>query len=128
MPEHMPGRSGEFTDRTALVTGAAQGIGAAVADLLAPLGARVAATDRTRPGIEATAAAWVRTQEKLPGTVRSAGRMVPCVMDVTDRSSVENTVARVERQLGPVDVLVSVAGVLRTGPATVLPAQDWAHT
>ncbi|MFJ7088068.1 2,3-dihydro-2,3-dihydroxybenzoate dehydrogenase [Streptomyces griseus] len=128
MPEHIPGRSGEFIGRTVLVTGAAQGIGAAVADLLATLGARVAATDRALPGIEALAAEWTRTQEKLPDGERSAGSLDPYVMDVTDRGSVESTVARVERQLGPVDVLVNVAGILRTGPAAVLSAQDWADT
>ncbi|MFI6555725.1 2,3-dihydro-2,3-dihydroxybenzoate dehydrogenase [Streptomyces griseus] len=128
MPEHIPGRSGEFIGRTVLVTGAAQGIGAAVADLLATLGARVAATDRALPGIEAQAAEWTRTQEKLPDGERSAGSLDPFVMDVTDRGSVESTVARVERQLGPVDVLVNVAGILRTGPAAVLSAQDWADT
>ncbi|MGW1297815.1 2,3-dihydro-2,3-dihydroxybenzoate dehydrogenase [Streptomyces sp. NPDC002533] len=128
MSEHIPGRSGEFIGRAALVTGAAQGIGAAVADLLATLGARVAATDLALPGVEATVAEWTRAQEKLPAAERSAGSLDPYVMDVTDRSSVESTVARVERQLGPVDVLVNVAGILRTGPAAVLSAQDWADT
>ncbi|MGW7090835.1 2,3-dihydro-2,3-dihydroxybenzoate dehydrogenase [Streptomyces sp. NPDC054874] len=128
MPEHIPGRSGEFIGRAALVTGAAQGIGAAVADLLATLGARVAATDRARPGVEALAAEWALTQERLPDGERSGGSLTPYVMDVTDRRSVESTVARVERQLGPVDVLVNVAGILRTGPAAVLSAQDWAET
>ncbi|MFJ9886924.1 2,3-dihydro-2,3-dihydroxybenzoate dehydrogenase [Streptomyces sp. NPDC091287] len=128
MPEHIPGRSGEFIGRAALVTGAAQGIGAAVADLLATLGARVAATDRARPGVEALAAEWALTQEGLPDGERSGGSLTPYVMDVTDRRSVESTVARVERQLGPVDVLVNVAGILRTGPAAVLSAQDWAET
>ncbi|MEV7055966.1 2,3-dihydro-2,3-dihydroxybenzoate dehydrogenase [Streptomyces microflavus] len=128
MPEHIPGRSGEFEGRTALVTGAGQGIGAAVAELLADLGAQVAATDRAGHTIEALAADWPRRQEKLPAGERSAGRLEPYVMDVTDRVAVENTVARVERELGPVDVLVNVAGILRTGPATGLSAQDWADT
>ncbi|WP_228992211.1 2,3-dihydro-2,3-dihydroxybenzoate dehydrogenase [Streptomyces sp. DH8] len=128
MPEHIPGRSGEFTGRTALVTGAAQGIGAAVADLLATLGARVAATDRALPGLEARAAEWALARTGLPEGERSTGGLTPYVMDVTDRSSVEDTVARVERRLGPVDVLVNVAGILRTGSAAELPAQDWADT
>ncbi|MFH9267816.1 2,3-dihydro-2,3-dihydroxybenzoate dehydrogenase [Streptomyces sp. NPDC017546] len=128
MPEHIPGRSGEFTGRTALVTGAAQGIGAAVADLLAALGARVAATDRARPNGGASAAERPLTQERPPGVERSGGSPTPYVMDVTDRTSVESTVARVERELGPIDVLVNVAGILRTGPAAVLSAQDWAET
>ncbi|MFI1189946.1 2,3-dihydro-2,3-dihydroxybenzoate dehydrogenase [Streptomyces californicus] len=128
MPEHIPGRDGEFIGRTALVTGAAQGIGAAVADLLATLGARVAATDRAPAGLETLAAEWALRQEKTPEGERSSGGLDPYVMDVTDRSSVESTVAGIERQLGPVDVLVNVAGILRTGPATVLSAQDWADT
>ncbi|MFI5771615.1 2,3-dihydro-2,3-dihydroxybenzoate dehydrogenase [Streptomyces sp. NPDC051658] len=128
MPEHIPGRSGEFDGRTVLVTGAAHGIGAAVAELFATLGARVAATDRARDGIDALAAEWNRRQEKNPGSDCSAGRLEPYVMDVTDRPSVERTVARAERELGPVDVLVNVAGILRTGPATELSAQDWSDT
>lgn len=128
MHEHIPGTHGEFDGRTALVTGAAQGIGAAVAELLATLGARVAATDRAPDGIEALSAQWSRQQTKKPGSARSAGQLEPYVMDVTERPSVERTVTRVERELGPVDVLVNVAGILRTGPATELSAQDWSDT
>ncbi|NED82229.1 2,3-dihydro-2,3-dihydroxybenzoate dehydrogenase [Streptomyces sp. SID11233] len=128
MFERIPGRNGEFDGRTVLVTGAAQGIGAAVAELLATLGARVAATDRAQDGIDALAVRWNRLQAKSPGNERSAGRLEPYAMDVTDRPSVERTVARVERELGPVDVLVNVAGILRTGPATELRAEDWSET
>ncbi|ROQ63246.1 2,3-dihydro-2,3-dihydroxybenzoate dehydrogenase [Streptomyces sp. 840.1] len=128
MHERIPGGNGEFDGRTVLVTGAAQGIGAAVAELLATLGARVAATDRAQGGIDALAVRWNRLQAKSPGSRRSAGRLEPYVMDVTERPSVERTVARVERELGPVEVLVNVAGILRTGLAAELSAEDWAQT
>ncbi|MFF3175739.1 2,3-dihydro-2,3-dihydroxybenzoate dehydrogenase [Streptomyces sp. NPDC057900] len=128
MFEHIPGRNGEFNGRTVLVTGAAQGIGAAVAELFATLGARVAATDRAQDGIDALAGRWNRPQAGKAGNEHSVGRLEPYVMDVTDRPSVERTVARAERELGPVDVLVNVAGILRTGPATELRAEDWSET
>lgn len=128
MSEYIPGRNGDFIGRTVLVTGAAQGIGAAVAELFATLGARVAATDRVQDGIEALTAQWNRRQAGTAESERSAGRLEPYVMDVTDPPSVRRTVARTERELGPVDVLVNVAGILRTGPATELSAEDWADT
>jgi len=91
---------------TALVTGAARGIGAAVVAALAADGHRVAATD-------------LRVPEELPEPAYGL------VMDVRDTSSVAQAVARAEERLGPIDVLVNVAGILRTAPVVDLPDADW---
>jgi len=91
---------------TALVTGAARGIGAAVVAALAADGHRVAATD-------------LRMPEGLPDAAHGL------VMDVRDDSSVTAAVARAEELLGPVDVLVNVAGILRAGPVADAPDADW---
>ncbi|MET8040393.1 2,3-dihydro-2,3-dihydroxybenzoate dehydrogenase [Micromonospora sp. NPDC005215] len=99
-------------DRVVLVTGAAQGIGAAVARMMAADGALVAAVDVDAGGLAATVAA-------LPG----AAQAYPA--DVRDSAAVEALVKQVEEDLGPVRVLVNVAGVLRTGPVTELSDQDW---
>jgi 2-hydroxycyclohexanecarboxyl-CoA dehydrogenase len=81
--------------KTALVTGAASGIGAATARRLAGEGARVAIGDVNEDGAKTVA-----------GEVDGLG----CVLDVTDTTSVRTAVAAIEQQLGPIDVLVNNAG------------------
>ncbi|MER6913617.1 2,3-dihydro-2,3-dihydroxybenzoate dehydrogenase [Streptomyces sp. NPDC000594] len=114
---------GGFDGRVALVTGAAQGIGRAVAQALSGLGATVAATDRAAgPLAETVAALTART-----GGGPAAGGVTGYPLDVTDPRAVDATVARVERELGPLDILVQVAGVLRTGAALETTDRDWAE-
>lgn len=105
-----------IVDRVAVVTGAAHGIGAAVAAVLAADGATVAALDVDAAGVEETAA-----------KLRAEGYPVHgYAVDVRDADAVDAVVARVETERGPVGILVNVAGILRTGPVVGCSDADWA--
>ena len=93
----------------AIVTGAASGLGAATAEVLAHAGAKIAAFDLNEDGAKATA-------EKLGG--------VGFGVDVSDADSVERAVAKVVETLGTPTILVNCAGIVhgerivgREGPA-----------
>ncbi|MCX4804047.1 2,3-dihydro-2,3-dihydroxybenzoate dehydrogenase [Streptomyces sp. NPDC058682] len=120
-----PGTSG-FTGKVALVTGAGQGIGEAVVRTLFRLGATVAATDVSEKAVTALAAELDPEPQRAPASGDGAVRAY--ALDVTDPAAVDRTVGRIGRELGPVDVLVNVAGVLRTAPVAELTDEDWAAT
>ncbi|MDJ0822827.1 MAG: SDR family oxidoreductase [Paracoccaceae bacterium] len=86
----------DLKDKTAIVTGAGRGIGAAIARRFAAEGARVVVADLDANAAQAVAAEF-------------GGLAVPC--DVTDEAQVQDLVARAEAQFGPVDLFCSNAGV-----------------
>jgi 3-oxoacyl-[acyl-carrier protein] reductase len=99
--------------RTALVTGAARGIGRAIASRLAGDGLRVALLDRDGERLEAAA-------RSVGGGVRAL------VGDVTQTKDVDGAIARVEREWGRLDVLVNNAGITgRSFPIWELADEDW---
>jgi 2,3-dihydro-2,3-dihydroxybenzoate dehydrogenase len=108
----------EVKDRIALVTGAAGGIGTAVARGLADRGVTVAAVDRDADRL-------AEVVEKLAAD-GLAVEAFPA--DVTSSAEVDAVVDRVEKQLGPLEFLVNAAGVLRLGEARSLSDEDWAFT
>ncbi|MFJ6370049.1 2,3-dihydro-2,3-dihydroxybenzoate dehydrogenase [Streptomyces virginiae] len=121
----IPGTSG-FTGKVALVTGAGQGIGEAVVRTLFRLGATVAATDVQAKAVAALAAELDPETGQAPSAGDGAVRAYE--LDVTDPAAVDRTVERIGRELGPIDILVNVAGVLRAAPVAELTDEDWAAT
>ncbi|QCI12875.1 3-oxoacyl-ACP reductase FabG [Pseudomonas putida] len=101
--------------RTALVTGAARGIGHAIAVALGHGGARVALCDLD-PAAAEQAAADLREQG-----VEAVGVGV----DVADEAQVLAMVEQVEAQLGGVDILVNNAGIVSTAPLLELTTAEW---
>jgi len=99
--------------KTALVTGAARGIGLAIATRLAADGLRVAMLDQDRAAVEAAA----------PGL--GAGALA-LAADVTRAAEVDAAIARIEREWGRLDVLVNNAGITgRSFPIWDLTDEDW---
>ena len=103
------------TRRAALVTGASDGIGAAIAIALAKDGCDVVITDLLRGDLTATAAA----------IEAGGGRAVPLSLDIRDQASVESGFARAVEAFGGVDVLVNNAGIPMTRPAVDITRTEW---
>ncbi|MFI5868482.1 2,3-dihydro-2,3-dihydroxybenzoate dehydrogenase [Streptomyces sp. NPDC051546] len=104
--------------KTALVTGAAGGIGEAVVRALASRGVRVAAVDRD--------AERLNTAVKV--AVEDGLEVAAFPADVTVSSDVDRLVAEIESTFGPLDYLVNAAGVLRIAEARALTDEEWATT
>jgi NAD(P)-dependent dehydrogenase (short-subunit alcohol dehydrogenase family) len=101
-----------FHDRVALITGAASGIGRAVAKRLAAAGARIAALDLQADALESL-------RRELDGKPFASA-----VADVTDLSAVRAAAKQLEAQLGPADLLVASAGIGRQTSAASFDAVE----
>jgi gluconate 5-dehydrogenase len=96
----------DLTGKTALVTGAAGGIGETLARGLAGAGARVILNGRRRDALETLAAAMAR-EDAQTGIL---------VFDVTDNAAAKAAVDAYEAETGPIDILVNNAGIQIRGP------------
>ncbi len=98
-----------------IVTGAASGIGLAIAGAVARAGARVAVADLTLGAAERAAAE----------IVAGGGEAIGIAMDVTDEAAVDAGVTSVVAAFGGVDVLVSNAGIQIVHPIDEFPFAEW---
>ncbi|RPJ46452.1 MAG: 3-oxoacyl-[acyl-carrier-protein] reductase [Candidatus Latescibacterota bacterium] len=106
---------GVLGGKVALVTGAAQGIGKAIALLLAEMGADVAVVDVNLERAEETA-----------GEIRALGRRATAArVNVTDSAAVEAAVEKVVENLGGVDILVNNAGITRDNLLLRMKEEEW---
>jgi 3-oxoacyl-[acyl-carrier protein] reductase len=108
--------SKEFENKTALVTGGSRGIGRAVCLALADSGARVGINYTSN---EKAAAATVADVE-----ARGA-RAIAVKADVSDANAVSGMVAAVEDELGPIDLLVTSAGIASSEEHTEMEFAHW---
>ncbi len=103
-------------DQVAIVTGGSRGIGRGIVQAFAAEGAKVAFVYR---GNQAAA-------EALAGEVKQAGGTALALQcDVTNAEEVEKVVERVEKELGPVNILVNNAGIIRDGLFVAMAPEDW---
>ncbi|GAO19157.1 hypothetical protein UVI_02061400 [Ustilaginoidea virens] len=115
---HGANRRGRLAGRVAVVTGASSGIGAAVAAKLAAEGAHVALAARRADELEKVRAALSPTGVKV----------LAHQTDVSDRAQVESLIETATARLGPVDILVSCAGVMYFTLMANCRADEWERT
>jgi len=94
--------------KVALITGGARGIGLAIARRLADEGCRIAVADLDGEALAGLPGEWLGVQ-----------------CDVTDEAQVAELIATVERELGPVNILVNNAGICISQPVAETTLENW---
>lgn len=110
-------RKFDLRDKVVLITGGSRGLGLVLARDFAARGARVAVCARNR--------------DELANVERNFRRWGNTVLalecDVTDRDQVQRMISTIERDLGPIDVLVNNAGTILVGPVENHRLEDFEH-
>jgi 2-deoxy-D-gluconate 3-dehydrogenase len=104
----------DLTGRTALVTGAGRGLGAAIAVGLAGAGADVALVTNRTPAEE--------TKRRIEALGR---RAIVITADVSDRTALPGVIEKTISAFGRIDILVNNAGIIRRTPAAEHSYADW---
>jgi NAD(P)-dependent dehydrogenase (short-subunit alcohol dehydrogenase family) len=104
-----------LVNQVAIVTGAGQGIGAAIAGRLAEDGASVVLVDINEEQVRRTSAELVSRGLNVLGSA----------VDITHKDQIDELVINVKARFGTIDILVNNAGIIRDGFAANLSEQDW---
>jgi meso-butanediol dehydrogenase/(S,S)-butanediol dehydrogenase/diacetyl reductase len=118
----------DLEGKVALVTGAARGIGRAVAIGLAHAGCDVAVSDiaQSQDGITVYPLGSDAELAVTAGQVRHFGRKCTAIQaDVTSAADVEAMMAAIEERLGGLDILVANAGIIMAGPVASMAEDHW---
>lgn len=107
--------SSAIAGKVALVTGASRGIGLAIAQSLAQLGAAVGLTARNGQ----------KLNEAVAGLRQRGMRAEAIVADLTTAAALRTLVEQTEQKLGPIEILVNNAGLGRFAPVQKLSEADW---
>lgn len=107
----------ELRGKVALVTGGAQGIGASLVKSLATLGVKVVVIDYNEE----------KLRSHVNGLLEQGQEVFAFPADVGESNVVDTIVQKVENEIGPIDMLVNVAGTLATGPVESCTDLDWAR-
>ncbi|MCT8973385.1 SDR family oxidoreductase [Microbaculum marinisediminis] len=105
----------DLKGRMALVTGSSQGIGLSLAKALAKQGAQVVLNARDETKLSAAQA-----------QLKTAGLDVyRCAFDVSDHSATEEAIARIENDIGPIDIAINNAGIQYRESLEAFPVDRW---
>jgi NAD(P)-dependent dehydrogenase (short-subunit alcohol dehydrogenase family) len=108
----------ELQDKVCIVTGAANGIGAAIARAFAREGAAVVAVDLDAAG----------GQEVVAGIIATGGRAILVSADVSRNDDTRRVAVEAERAFGGVDILANNAGIQTSGTVESMPEEEWDRT
>jgi 3-oxoacyl-[acyl-carrier protein] reductase len=105
----------KLKDRVAIVTGAARGIGKAIALTFVREGAKVAVVDVDRESLN-----FLKRE-----TIKTRGELITLFCDITHSADVRKMVSRVQKSFDRIDLLVNNAGIIRRGTIETVTEEDW---